>query len=537
MKLKYLFLALVFAVSSFSFTAFADDNDEELKRKINEAVMGVYDKHLADDPNNYEVRFARANQYYFNGEYENALADVTKCIEQTPEKDTDLLFDELMLRAKLYDELNKLNDENADLKRAFTLKPSALNCVDMMAKLALKQGELEIAENNFNVILRKEPNNFDAIYGLAQVEVKRHDYEKAMEYANRAVATFPAEQQVFLNRAKILEGCGQYEQAAQDLIIAMSVSDEVSEPVAQLIDMSDSHYNAVMTALQNSINQAPQAGMFYYVRSAIAMRHQHYGQALRNLRTIISYGLYDYHSIYASAARCHFELMQYDEALANINKAIDQQYKPEYFVLQSKIELMRGKGKNYKAATDAVEQALSLDKTNGEALLQMARLLIAQRKDKEAITYLNTAIEADPKNNEALLLRGWVNKYRLNKLPDANLDFATMLQNGNNMASLRGFALHEMGRADEARAWAQQIIQDNPLVGGEAYFNAAALLSDMGDNTAAMKYLESCLANGYGSLYEMRINEDPYVNLKLLRRVAGFNELMSNNQSNFQERE
>jgi hypothetical protein len=56
------------------------------------------------------VRFARANQYYFNGEYENALADVSRCISETPEKESDLLFDELMLRAKLYDELNQLNN-------------------------------------------------------------------------------------------------------------------------------------------------------------------------------------------------------------------------------------------------------------------------------------------------------------------------------------------------------------------------------------------------------------------------------------------
>ena len=537
MKLKYLFLALVFAVSASSFSAFADDNDEELKRKINEAVMGVYDKHLTQDPSNYEVRFARANQYYFNGEYENALADVSRCISETPEKESDLLFDELMLRAKLYDELNQLNNENADLKRAFTLKPSALNCVDMMAKLALKQNELEIAENNFNVILRKEPNNFDALYGQAQVEAKRNNYEKAFEYANRAVTLFPAEQQVYLNRSNILEMSGQYDVAAQDLIIAMSVSDDVSKPIARLVEMSDTHYNAVMSSLQEAIDKAPNVGMFYYVRSAIAMQHQHYGQALRNLRSIISYNLYDYHTVYANAARCHYELMQYDEALVNINKAIEQMYLPEYFVLKSKIELMRGKGNNYKAATDAVEQALSLDKTNSDALLQMARLLLAQRKDKEAVAQLDAAIKAHPDCNEALLLRGWLLKYRLNNVSAANLDFATILQNGVNMASLRGFALHEMGRADEARAWAQQIIQDNPLPGGESYYNAAALLSDMGDNAAAMKYFESALANGYGSLFNVKINEVPYVNLKLLRRDSGFNQMLSNYQSNFQERE
>ncbi len=536
MKIKYLFLALVFMVSA-GFTPLRADDDEELKKKINAAVMEVYDKHLKEDPNNYETRFARANQYYFNGEYQNALKDVSMCIDSTPEKEADLLFDELMLRAKIYDELNRLNEEAVDLKRAYTLRPSALNCVDMMAKLALKQNELEIAENNFNVILRKEPNNFDAVYGLAQVEVKRHDYEKAIEYANRGVATFPAEQQVYLNRSKILESIGQYETAAQDLIIAMSVSEDVRKPITGLVEMSDTHYNAVMSALQEAIDKAPQVGMFYYVRSSIAMSHKHYGQALRNLRSIISYNLYDYHTVYANAARCHYELMQYDEALVNINKAIDQQYTPEYFTLKSKIELVRGKGNNYKAATDALEQAISLDANATAPRIEMARLLIAQRKDKEAVAQLDAAINADAKCNEALLLRGWVYKYRLKNEPNANLDFASVLQNGTDMASLRGFALHEMNRPEEARAWAQQIIQDNPLPGGESYYYAAALLSDMGDNQAAMKYFDSALANGYGSLYDVRINEAPYVNLKLLRRDAGYNQMVTNYQTNFQERQ
>ena len=56
MKIKYLFLALLFMVSA-GFTPLRADDDEELKKKINAAVMEVYDKHLKEDPNNYETRF------------------------------------------------------------------------------------------------------------------------------------------------------------------------------------------------------------------------------------------------------------------------------------------------------------------------------------------------------------------------------------------------------------------------------------------------------------------------------------------------
>ena len=110
-----------------------------------------------------------------------------------------------------------------------------------------------------------------------------------------------------------------------------------------------------------------------------------------------------------------------------------------------------------------------------------------------------------------------------------------MLLNGEGLTSLRGFALHELGRADEARAWAKEIINANAAPGGEAYYYAAALLSDMDDNDQAYKYLESGLAYGFGSAFELKVNEDPYVNLKLVRRHPDFGKLVDQYGSNFVE--
>ena len=110
-----------------------------------------------------------------------------------------------------------------------------------------------------------------------------------------------------------------------------------------------------------------------------------------------------------------------------------------------------------------------------------------------------------------------------------------MLANGDNMASLRGFALHEIGKDEEARQWARKVIADNPLPGGEAYYYAAALLSDIDPaDEQALKYFESALANGFGSKFLAEVSEEYYVNLKLLRRNENFATVLNRYTDNFE---
>lgn len=178
-----------------------------------------------------------------------------------------------------------------------------------------------------------------------------------------------------------------------------------------------------------------------------------------------------------------------------------------------------------------------INATDPSLLLTQARIYLAQRKQPEALEALNKVIKANPANNEALLLRGWVYKYRMRNAEAALADFGMMLKNGSDMTSLKGFALHELGRDDEARKWAQDNIMQASLPGGQAYAIASSLLSDIGDNDQALRYLESALANGYGSLYEVCISEDPYVNLKLVRRHPDFKTLVDRFTQNFTEHE
>lgn len=537
-NIKFLILTLALLAGGWNVMAQSADEDAMLKKKINDAVMQVYNKQLQAEPGDYATRFARAYQYFNNDGVDEALADINQAIKDCPEKEREVLYDAYLLRAKIYDQKGEYDLEYEDLKAAFQINSTNPNVVDMIAKLALKKGDYKTAETNFNAILRMSPQNYDALYGLARVAAKTNDYQKAQEYCDRAVKLFPTEPQVYINRAHVFMMLGQYKVAAQDLILAMSVGEDESKAVSAIINMSDEHYDDVMNALQNSIDNAPSVGTFYYLRYSIAMRHLHYGQALRDIKKIISKNFYDDASIYQDAAKCQFEMGLFDMALVNIDKALSKDASDiASLVLKARIVEHQGTGKNFDAALGVLTRASRISATDPAILLAKARIYLAQRKQPEALEALNTLLAAHPTNNEALLLRGWLYKYRMRDAESALADFGMMLNNGSDMASLKGFALHELGREEEARKWAQDNIMSNSLPGGEAYAVAAALLSDIGDNDQALKYLESALANGYGSLYEVTMSEEPYVNLKLVRRHPDFNITIERYTENFIEKE
>lgn len=533
MNIKKIMLAAAMAVfAMLAAVGQTPNSDQETKRKINEAVMGVYNDQLRDHPDDYATLFARANQYYFNGDNSRALADVNGVLKAAPEKEKELRFDALMLRAKLNDDRNNLDGELADLQAAAGINPSSLACTDMMGKLSYKMGDLDAAEKNFQIIMRDNPRNYDALYWLGKVEAKRQNYERAASYIDKAVELFPAESQVYVNRADVLKMMGENKAAAKNYIYALS-GNNTSLAINEIFDMANTNYADVMAALDDAISKAPRVATYYRIGASVAMAHNHYGQAMRRLQSVIDNNLLDNDAVYFDAAMCQFQLNDMDAALDLVNKAIDKRSgDPDYYILKSRILAHSGAG-NLTAALNAANQASAINATYVPALIARARVFVAMRKDKEAMPLLNQAIMTDASNAEALLLRGWVNKYRLRQADAATADFQKVLLGGSDMASLRGFALHELGRTDEARQWAETIIADNSITGGQAYYYASALLSDIGDNDQAYKYLEAALANGYGSAFEVNISEEPYVNLKLVRRHPQFAALVSQYSSNF----
>lgn len=531
---KKILLSLTLAAAVLN--APAQTSDAVLRDRMTDAVMKVYDEQLAKDPNDYNTLFARAHQHYYNGAYTSALADVNQALLITPTTDSELRFDEYILRARISDARQDYQSELADLRMAQELQPKSLPCTDLIAKASLKAGKLDEAEKAFKTILRAESMNYDAMYGMAQVELARHNGDKAIDHVNKAVDLFRAEPQVYENRADIYARQGNIDAAVGDLLQGMTVGDG-GHAVECLFALSDANYDAVMRSLADMGNKDLNNPMYRYLRGNIAMDHQRYGQALRDFNRLRSSNLYNSHSVYYNIAKCDLELCRYDEALTNVDQAIAMDpTQPEYFLVKALAEFNAGDGNNYDAAMETLNRCSLIAPTYVPMLLTKAQLLSAQGDDQKALGYLNAACGSEPDNAEALLSRGLLLK-KMDNLRLAVNDFNMVTRiAGNDVYSLKGLALQELGRDNEALKWLQDISRAN-VSGGDNFYYAAVLMAMRGDNFKAMEYMQKAIDNGYGSKYALTADKLSFINLGSLRDEPQFPVMVEKAMPNFIEKD
>ena len=528
-------ISLSFIIALYATISVAQSSDDVLRDKITNAVMKVYDEQLAKDPNDYNTLFARAHQHYYNGEYTAALADVNQAMLLTPKKDRELRFDEHILRARISEAREDYASELADLQLAQELQPKSLACTDMIAKANLKAGRLDAAEKAFKKILNAESMNYDAMYGLAQVEQQRNHPQAALEQVDKAVKIFRTEPQVYVNRADIYIRQGDVNSAIQDLLTGMAVGDG-GNAAERLFELSDTHYDQVMGSLDDLANKTNDNGMYRYLRASIAIDHCHYGQALRDLNFIKRNHLYESPSVYYNIAKCCVELARYDEAIMNVDKALEMSpEQPEFYLVKSLAEFNAGDGGNFEAAMKALERCSDFAPQYVPMLVAKANLLMNQGKDNDALGYLNAAVANAPADAEALITRAMLFK-RLNKtkLLDKDLNVLAMLS--DDIENMKGFAFSEQGRDNEAFRWLQKVTSVN-MPGGENYYYAAIFMALRGDDFSAINYLQKALDNGYGSLYKLKYDELSALNLKSLRAKPDFELAIDKAQRNFFERD
>lgn len=522
------------AILAAGASAVAQSSDPVLRDKITNAVMKVYDEQLAKDPNDYNTLFARAHQHFYNGDYTSAVTDVNQAMLLTPKTDADLRFDEYILRARISDARQDYTSELADLRMAQELQPKSLACTDMIAKANLKAGNLGAAEKAFKTILRAEAMNYDAMYGMAQVELARNNAKGAIEHVDKAVELFRTEPQVYVNRADINARMGNIDGAVIDLLMGASVGDG-GIAVQRMFDLSDTHYDAVMKALSDIADKSADGGAMYrYMRANLALDHNHYGQALRDFNMVKRSNQYTGSGLYYNLAKCYLELARFDEALENADQAIAMSpADAESYVIKALAQFNAGQGNNAAAAMQTLNQCSAFAPQHVPMLLAKAAVLMSQGKDKDALGYLNAAVANEPGNAEALLARGLLLK-RMDNLRIAVNDYNILTRLSDDPVDLKGLGLSELGRDNDALTWLQHITR-TAQPGGENYICAAMLMALRGDNYKAMEYVQQAIDNGYGSLYKLKYDILSPVSLKPLRTEPGFDLLIEKAQPNFTE--
>ncbi len=529
MKLKH--IALISLLGA-SLTLHAQSG---IKNPITQAVLQVYEEELQADPKNYGILMSRADEYYRHNEFIRALEDVDKVLEYVPESDSETRLRALTLRAGIYNETHRPSEALTDLKAAALLAPDSYSVIYQLANTEYTLENYSDAKTDFSRLQRLNNRTPEPYIGLARIAVKENNLGTANELLAQAVNIDPNNADIYVRRASVRGLMGDHNGAVDDLILALSSDNKNQRAMQELVEYGNTNYPAAMAGLTNAITQAPQVGMFRYLRAGIAQAHYHYLAAIEDYKTILDQKLYNYHGIYASIAECQFALGQYDEALSNIDYALGMiRDNASYFCLRSQI--LRTVGRNDEAVKAAAD-ALAVDRQSCDALVEMALAYIGIQNYEEASNLLGEAMLTNAEEARYPMLRAWVMEKFLNKASAAQQLYRNVTEMDHyyidNPRSLKGFALLFLGETEQATRWMENILKTVKDYDGLIHYYGACFYAQADKWEKAMDCAAKALDLGYANYYQWDKLNDGRITVAPLRDDLKFLNLLSRHNSIF----
>ena len=271
---------------------------------------------------------------------------------------------------------------------------------------------------------------------------------------------------------------------------------------AQDINQATENYNNGAMELQMGNNEAA----IGYFQTALEMAEalgEEGAEVATNCRNIIP-------AIYLSSAKEMIKAEMYDEAVGQLNKAIEEAGKyetPEVAddatALIPQVYVSKGNGflsaKNYPEAEAAYRKAVELDATNGMAQFRLGQALASQNKTDEAVAaYLVAAENGQEKNAFKQLSNLYVKLAQASnkaKKYEEVLDYAAKsnqyLENANAYRFAAG-AAQQLGKNADCIANYEKYLELSPNAkdAGGVKFTIAALYQQAGDKAKAKEYYQ-----------------------------------------------
>lgn len=376
------------------------------------------------------------------------------------------------------------------------------------------------------------------------------DYAGADDIYKKMLAVDEADQAAMVGLARNMQKQGRY-QASLELLakcrkfnadygeidhfemLAYDKTGEAKKAVDAALDWikhtDDTDFEAIMkvlkkqpvyaeAALKSRAKISEEKLQYEFLLSALYTCTHQYAKAARAYdRLVEEYGYAE--EFYIARAESYRALGMYDRAISIVSKAMES---------GSNRELLEYRGDYYRLSGDLdaaiADFSLAIEEDPVSAFPHYRRGWCYEMKgDKEkAMADYNQGIELDDTYYYLFLMRGELYQFS-GEEEKAKADFNRVLQldtlvDGN---SCRHYALHFLGRDQEAEVWMDKIIALDPEEAGN-YYDQACLYSRMGRLEDAVKALKTAFEKGYRSFAHIEHDYD----LDAIRELPSFKALI-----------
>ena len=514
-RIAVLLTACTMALPGFSQSR--EDNRPYNLQKAYEVLQNDHDedqalKLLSDQikstPDNVECWLLMCRIYRNQKEYGRAMSSVNEAIRVNKPKKSGFVNSTLYWwKSSVYDDMDNNEQEIEWLKKALDAarkdnKENVQNISFDLGQAYYEANKYDESDAVYRQMVKEDETDQAAMTGLARNMIQREDYAGAVRMLDASQKYGDDYSETYRFRSEAYDKMGETDKAIDDALLWFEKDEDAYD--SAIIKLMMKHRTYAIAKAKTSMKSSDSKDAWRVLLLSIYEEAGEYENAIKEYDSLEEdYGKDEY--IYAHRADCYDKLGLTDMALSEIEKAIELE--ADYSNICSKGGILRTAGR-YAEAIEVFDQAIEVDPLYAFAYYAKGWCHELSGDDDKAMECYNLGIDLDKEYAYIYLMRGQIHLKRGDKIK-AEEDFNTVLQLDTVVTdgSCRQYALHFLGRDDEADEWMQKLIDDEPYDMGH-YYDKACLYSRMGRTAEAVKALETALEMGYCAFPHIENDDD-----------------------------
>ena len=514
-RIAVLLTACTMALPGFSQSR--EDNRPYNLQKAYEVLQNDHDedqalKLLSDQikstPDNVECWLLMCRIYRNQKEYGRAMSSVNEAIRVNKPKKSGFVNSTLYWwKSSVYDDMDNNEQEIEWLKKALDAarkdnKENVQNISFDLGQAYYETKKYDESDAVYRQMVKEDETDQAAMTGLARNMIQREDYAGAVRMLDASQKYGDDYSETYRFRSEAYDKMGETDKAIDDALLWFEKDEDAYD--SAIIKLMMKHRTYAIAKAKTSMKSSDSKDAWRVLLLSIYEEAGEYENAIKEYDSLEEdYGKDEY--IYAHRADCYDKLGLTDMALSEIEKAIELE--ADYSNICSKGGILRTVGR-YAEAIEVFDQAIEVDPLYAFAYYAKGWCHELSGDDDKAMECYDLGIDLDKEYAYIYLMRGQIHLKRGDKIK-AEEDFNTVLQLDTVVTdgSCRQYALHFLGRDDEADEWMQKLIDDEPYDMGH-YYDKACLYSRMGRTDEAVKALETALEMGYCAFPHIENDDD-----------------------------
>ena len=514
-RIAVLLTACTMALPGFSQSR--EDNRPYNLQKAYEVLQNDHDedqalKLLSDQikstPDNVECWLLMCRIYRNQKEYGRAMSSVNEAIRVNKPKKSGFVNSTLYWwKSSVYDDMDNNEQEIEWLKKALDAarkdnKENVQNISFDLGQAYYETKKYDESDAVYRQMVKEDETDQAAMTGLARNMIQREDYAGAVRMLDASQKYGDDYSETYRFRSEAYDKMGETDKAIDDALLWFEKDEDAYD--SAIIKLMMKHRTYAIAKAKTSMKSSDSKDAWRVLLLSIYEEAGEYENAIKEYDALEEdYGKDEF--IYAHRADCYNKLGLTDMALSEIEKAIELE--ADYSNICSKGGILRTAGR-YAEAIEVFDQAIEVDPLYAFAYYAKGWCHELSGDDDKAMECYDLGIDLDKEYAYIYLMRGQIHLKRGDKIK-AEEDFNTVLQLDTVVTdgSCRQYALHFLGRDDEADEWMQKLIDDEPYDMGH-YYDKACLYSRMGRTDEAVKALETALEMGYCEFTHIENDDD-----------------------------